>query len=80
MAALAHPFPLPEAERKDASPRNDNAPSEGALSVVAVGALHALVALLRIEAQGRYRSRLEAAQADRLVGLLAEPVAAVLDP
>ena len=50
-----------------------------AASFVAVGALHALVTLLRLEAQRRDGPRLEPAQADRLVGFLAIAVAAVLD-
>src|SRR5262249_7086608 len=41
--------------------------------------LAVLPALLRVEAQGRDRSRFEALEADFLVGLLAESVAAFLD-
>src|SRR6185437_89504 len=48
-------------------------------SIVAVRALHALVALLRLEAQGGDGPGLQAADADRLIGFLAEAVAAVLD-
>ena len=48
-------------------------------SVVAVDALHALVALLRLDRQGGDRARLQPAQADRLAGFLAVAVGAVLD-
>src|SRR5579883_1661709 len=48
-------------------------------SIVAVRAFHALVALLGFEAQRRDGTGLEAADADRLVRLLAIAVAAVLD-
>ncbi len=48
-------------------------------SVVAVGALHALVALLGLEREGGDGPGLEAAQVDRLGGLLAITVGAVLD-
>src|SRR5579884_2555388 len=48
-------------------------------SIVAVGALHALVALLGLDRQGRDRARFEAADADRLVGFLAEAVGAGVD-
>src|SRR5690242_1687295 len=47
--------------------------------LVAVRALEPLVTLLRLEAQSRDRTRLEAADADRLVSLLAIAVAAFLD-
>src|SRR5262245_58430305 len=47
---------------------------------VAVDALAPLVALLRLDRQRRDRARLETAQRDRLAGLLAEPVGAVVDP
>src|SRR5262245_61293928 len=49
-------------------------------SVVALGALEALVALLRLEAERRDRPRLEALDPDRLAGVLAVAVGAVLDP
>src|SRR5258708_35584506 len=48
-------------------------------SIVAVGAFHALVALLRLEAQRGDGAGFQATDADRLVGFLAIPVAAVLD-
>jgi len=43
-------------------------------------ALHALVALLRLEAEGGDGACLKAPDADRLVRLLAIAVAAILDP
>src|SRR4030095_6840224 len=49
------------------------------VSVVPVGALHALVPLLRLGAQGGDRTGLQAAQADRLAGLLTVTVGALLD-
>src|SRR5665213_2988131 len=55
-------------------------PSSSRPLFVAVRALHALVALLRLDRQGGDRPRLEPADADRLGGLLAEAVAAGLDP
>ena len=42
--------------------------------------LHALVPLLRLDRHRGDRARLQAAQADRLAGLLAKAVGAVLDP
>src|SRR5215468_5933171 len=48
--------------------------------VVAVGPLHALVALLGLDREGRDRPGLETLQRDRLAGLLAVAVGAVLDP
>src|SRR5258708_10377111 len=48
-------------------------------SIVAVGAFHALVALLRLEAQRGDGAGFQATDADRLVGFLAIAVAAVLD-
>ena len=46
---------------------------------VAVDALAPLVALLRLDAQGGDRPRIEPLQADRLAGLLAIAVGAVVD-
>src|SRR5438094_7463929 len=48
--------------------------------LVAVGPLHALVALLRLDRQRCDRPRLKPADADRLVGLLAIPVGAGVEP
>src|SRR5438270_2494501 len=48
-------------------------------SLVAVGALHALVPLLGLDRQRRDRARFEAANADRLLGLLAIAVSAGID-
>src|SRR3990172_11940184 len=53
--------------------------SRAGRSVVAVGALHALVAFLRLDAERRDRPGLQPTQADPLVGLLAEAVGAVLE-
>src|SRR3990170_5095843 len=47
--------------------------------LVAVDALAPLVALLRLDAQGRDRPRIEAFQADRLAGLLAIAVGAIVE-
>ena len=47
---------------------------------VAVDALAPLVALLRLDAQGRDRPGIEPLQADRLAGLLAIAVSAVVEP
>ncbi len=47
--------------------------------LVAVDALAALVALLRLDAQGCDRPGIEPLQADRLAGLLAKAVSAVVD-
>src|SRR4051812_45014339 len=60
-----------------AASRRDVAGNE---SVVAVDPLHAFVALLRLDRQRGDRPRLEPAQADRLAGLLAIAIGAVLDP
>src|SRR3546814_7007479 len=49
------------------------------VSVVAVGALHALVPLLGFDGEGGDRPRLEAAQRDRLAGFLAVAVRIFLD-
>ena len=46
---------------------------------VAVDALAPLVALLGFDAQGRDRPRIEALQADRLAGLLAIAVSALIE-
>ena len=46
---------------------------------VAVDALAPLVALLGFDAQGRDRTRIEALQADRLAGLLAIAVGALIE-
>ncbi len=51
----------------------------GRPSIVAVDALAALVALLRFEAQGGHRPRVEALHANRLACFLAITVGAVLD-
>jgi hypothetical protein len=48
-------------------------------SVVAVDALAALVALLGLDGEGCDRSGIEALEADRLAGLLAVTVRAILD-
>ena len=52
---------------------------DSAASVVAINALAALVALLGLDRQRRDRTGVEALQADRLAGLLAIAVGAVLD-
>jgi hypothetical protein len=44
-----------------------------------MGALHALVPLLRLDRQRGDRTRLEAAKTDRLVGLLAVTVGAAVE-
>ena len=49
-------------------------------SVFAVGALQPLVPLLRLEAQGRDRPRIEPANPDRLVGFFAIAIGPALDP
>ena len=49
-------------------------------SVVAIDALVALVTLLRLDRQRRDRPGLEALEGDRLAGLLAIAVGAVVDP
>src|SRR5947209_14067383 len=59
-------------------PRRTAVPGDRAL-IVAVGTLHALVPLLRLDRQGRDRPRLKPANADRLVGLLAKAVGAGVD-
>src|SRR5690606_28476870 len=48
-------------------------------SVVAVDPLAPLVAFLRLEREGRDRSRLQSPQGDRLPGLLTIAVGAVID-
>ena len=45
-----------------------------------MGALHALVTLLRLDRQGGDRPCLEPADANRLVGFLAIPVSADIEP
>jgi hypothetical protein len=48
--------------------------------LVAINALAPFVALLGLDAQGRDRAGIEPLQADRLAGLLAIAVSAVVDP
>src|SRR5205085_12224787 len=55
-------------------------PGSAELSVVAVGSLHSLVTLLRLDAEGGDRPGFEAADADRFVSFFAKPVGAVIDP
>src|SRR5712691_7134034 len=54
--------------------------SPGPGLLVAVGAFHPLVSLLRLDRQGGDRARLEPSDADRLIGLLAKPVGAAVEP
>src|SRR5208283_1391261 len=49
-------------------------------SLVAMRPFHALVPLLRFDAEGGDRPGFEPANADRLVGLLAVSVGAIVDP
>ena len=54
--------------------------SNDVFSVVAIDPLPPLVALLRLDRQGRDRACFEAAQRDRLAGFLAIAVGAIIDP
>src|SRR5580692_7393239 len=49
-------------------------------SILAMGTFQTLVALLRLEAQRGDRTRVEPADADRLIGLLAIAVSPIFDP
>src|SRR5579863_7784964 len=66
---------LPEIERRPRSRAQ-----RGTRLLVTIGALHALVALLRLDRQGGDRARLEPADADWLVGFLAIPESAAIEP
>jgi hypothetical protein len=52
----------------------------GRRSIVAVDALHLLVPLLRLDRQRGDGAGFQAAQADRLAGLLAEAIGAAFEP
>src|ERR1019366_8438087 len=52
---------------------------DGPASIVAIHALALLVALLRFHRQRRDRARFQAADRDRLAGLLAKAVGAIVD-
>jgi hypothetical protein len=52
---------------------------DGCVSVVAIDLLAALMALLRLDRQGRDRARVETLQRDRLAGFLAIAVSAFID-
>ena len=65
--------------RQGKSGRLVRAASTGLPSVVAIDALAALVALLGLDRERRDRTGVEALEADRLAGLLAIAVGAVLD-
>src|SRR5690349_12056273 len=74
------PWPLRGLSLPIKGGKQENGPFLGPLnSVVAVDPLAALVPLLGLEAQGRDGPRLQPGQADRLAGLLAEAVGAVLE-